>query len=617
MDGDGYLCWSITRRTLRNEPPLHSTQGRRPTRPLQCANPLKTDTTNQNGDVGENDTDSPMTRLTNIRLQNFQSIHEKVDLPIRPLTFLYGPNSAGKSAVYDALCVIDSLLHEPKSAYGERTFTSLMAQWGDPYVRGADSQPITLVSVRYEKSSWSCPEDIKSGVSFSVDAINQKLFEAKHIEVRIHSSNLSIPTIEILIDDTEAIRISASNAKPDENAFLESTSLIVSKAWIALAEREAKINRRVSTEDALQSTIFVDVSHGPLRVDLTTLAASHKQAATIGVARMIIECARLNFRLPDLVPGDRGLIPRNTLGGMFTVYSFVYESDYPDLPEELDCLHLGCCPGLTHWQGNSPSSYGEGFRIDSPASKVAASFFMQTVKINTEEIVETDHKAISMGINDYDWSGLERLGWPSAWTDTLLHEFINACFSDHLFQNGYQLAAEVTAFGFIGKPDDEGRDGGISAGMVRWHLVDVAGRKFTFEDVGSGVSCVLPVLVAAFEGGGFIQQPELHLHPALQSELGDIFISASQSRRSFHLIETHSEYPLLRCLRRIRETTEGKRSAQDPYALEADQVMILYFDPQGDGSTRVIPIRVSRQGEFIDRWPRGFFEERGRELFGE
>jgi hypothetical protein len=560
-----------------------------------------------------------MTQLTNIQLQNFQSIREKVDLPIRPLTFLYGPNSAGKSAVYDALCVIDSLLHEPKSAYGERTFGLLMAQWGNPYVRGADSQPITLVSVRYEKSSWSCPEEIKSGLSFSVDAINRKLSDAKHIEVRIHSSMAAMPTIEILIDDSEAIKIGTSNITSEEDTFFKPTTLNVSKAWMALAEPDAKNNQHANTGDVLQSIIFVDVSHGPLSVGLTTLAATRQQAATIGVARMIIECARMNFRLPDLVSGDRGLIPRETLGGMFTVSSFVY-SDYDyrsELSEEVDWLHLGCCPGLRIWKCDSPSSYGEGFRIDSPASKVAASFFMHSVKIDTEEIVDTELKTISMGLSDYDYRGHERLQWPLAWTDTLLHEFINACFSDHLFQNGYQLAAEVTEFGFIGEPDGEGRDGGITAGMVRWHLVDVAGRTFTFEDVGSGVSCVLPVLVAAFEGGGFIQQPELHLHPALQSELGDIFISASQSRGSFHLIETHSEYPLLRCLRRIRETTEGKRPAQDPYALEADQVMILYFDPQGDGSTRVIPIRVSRQGEFIDRWPRGFFEERGRELFGE
>lgn len=560
-----------------------------------------------------------MTRLTNIRLQNFQSIREKIDLQIRPLTFLYGPNSAGKSAVYDALCVVDSCLHKPQALYGEQTFTSLIYQWGHPYVRLADPQPIALISARFEKSSWACPEDIKSGLSFSVDAINQKLSDAKHIEVRIHSSIMSIPTIEILIDDNEAIRIGASNATTDDETFFKRTTLVVSESWMALANLDSHNNRHTNTQDVLQSTIFVDVSHGPLRVGLTTLAATSQQAATIGVARMIIDCARKSFWLPDLVPGDRGLIPKNTLGGIFTVHSFVYaDYDYDsDSDEEEDWLHLGCCPGLMGMEGRSPSTYGEGFRIDSPASKVAASFFMQTVKIDTEEIVDTDLKTISMGLSDYDYSGRERLWWPSRWRDTLLHEFINVCFSDHLFQNGYQLAAEVTAFGFIGEPDGEGRDGGITAGMVRWHLVDVAGRKLTFEDVGSGVSCVLPVLVAAFEGGGFIQQPELHLHPALQSELGDIFISASQSRRSFHLIETHSEYPLLRCLRRIRETTEGKRSAQDPYALEADQVMILYFDPQGDGSTRVIPIRVSRQGEFIDRWPRGFFEERGRELFGE
>ena len=560
-----------------------------------------------------------MTRLTNISLQNFQSFREKVDIPIRSLTFLYGPNSAGKSAVYDALCVIDSLLHKPQPAYEGRDFSSLISRWGNPYVRGVNPQPVTVISARYEKSSWSCPCDLKDGLSYSLDALTQKLSDAKNIEVRIYSANLAIPTVEILIDDREAIRIGPSNSIADNESVIQKTTLIVNGSLMALVKPEAYSAQHDDVADESQRAVFVDVIHGPLRLNLTSLSASGHQAIAIVVARMVIECAKANVRLPDIVPGDRGLIPSDALGGMFKVRSFFYDGDHPDTYEDAQWLHLDCSPGLVDGDGpeRSPSAFGGRFQIDSPADKVAASFFMQAVRENTDEIADAEFKSISMRLSDCGFGWPQRLTGPVDWADQLLHEFINVCFSDHLFRNGYKLAADITAFGFVGERADEGRFGGIKAGMVRWHLVDAARRTFTFEDVGSGVSCVLPVLVAAFEGGGFIQQPELHLHPALQSELGDIFISANRSRKGFHLIETHSEYPLLRCLRRIRETTAGKRSAQDPYALEADQIMVLYFDPQGDGSTRVIPIRISRQGDFIDRWPRGFFEERGRELFDE
>ena len=139
----------------------------------------------------------------------------------------------------------------------------------------------------------------------------------------------------------------------------------------------------------------------------------------------------------------------------------------------------------------------------------------------------------------------------------------------------------------------------------------------TFEDVGTGISCVIPVLVAVHSGFSFIQQPELHLHPALQSAIGDIFVEATKLSHAHHFIETHSEYILLRCLRRVRETTKGIHPAGSPLALHPEDLKVVFFEPQPDGCTKVKNIRVSRQGDFIDRWPRGFFEERSKDLFDE
>ena len=114
-----------------------------------------------------------------------------------------------------------------------------------------------------------------------------------------------------------------------------------------------------------------------------------------------------------------------------------------------------------------------------------------------------------------------------------------------------------------------------------------------------------------------MQQPELHLHPALQSALGDICIEAVNAGPALHILETHSEYILLRCLKRIRQTTYGRQPGESPLRLKPEQIVVLYFDPQPDGSTRVKRIRVTEDGDFMDRWPRGFFEERGKDLFDE
>jgi predicted ATPase len=46
-------------------------------------------------------------------------------------------------------------------------------------------------------------------------------------------------------------------------------------------------------------------------------------------------------------------------------------------------------------------------------------------------------------------------------------------------------------------------------------------------------------------------------------------------------------------------------------------VCVLYFDPSPDGTTSVKRLRITEDGEFMDRWPRGFFAERDQELLDE
>jgi predicted ATPase len=156
--------------------------------------------------------------------------------------------------------------------------------------------------------------------------------------------------------------------------------------------------------------------------------------------------------------------------------------------------------------------------------------------------------------------------------------------------------------------------------IVEIYLRDGKGRKHLFEDVGSGIGYLLPVLCAVYEQSGFestcfIQQPELHIHPALQSAMGDVFIEGSGDNRQI-LIETHSEHLLLRIIKRIRQTHLQAAIAPE-LKIEADDVCVLYFDPSPDGTTTVKRLRTTEDGDFMDRWPRGFFGERDQELLDE
>jgi hypothetical protein len=152
---------------------------------------------------------------------------------------------------------------------------------------------------------------------------------------------------------------------------------------------------------------------------------------------------------------------------------------------------------------------------------------------------------------------------------------------------------------------------------VRCLLLDTGATWVLPSEVGAGISQVIPVVVAALAGrAGFslIEQPELHVHPALQVCLGDLFIDAAtrDGGRRTMLIETHSEHLILRILRRIRETTENELP-EGVLGFSSDNLSVLYVESDPDG-VRIRRLHVDERGEFKDRWPKGFFAERMEEL---
>lgn len=134
--------------------------------------------------------------------------------------------------------------------------------------------------------------------------------------------------------------------------------------------------------------------------------------------------------------------------------------------------------------------------------------------------------------------------------------------------------------------------------------IGAKGAEVLLTDVGFGVSQVLPVIVECFyvpaRSVVVFEQPEIHLHPAVQSELADLFIHAirakedGQDRDTQFIIESHSEYFLRRLQRRIAEG-----------ALSAADAALYFVHTDGDGA-KMEELEIDEYGR-IANWPEGFF----------
>ena len=148
-----------------------------------------------------------------------------------------------------------------------------------------------------------------------------------------------------------------------------------------------------------------------------------------------------------------------------------------------------------------------------------------------------------------------------------------------------------------------------SGDLFEVRLVDTRRKKpvnVALPDVGFGISQLLPFIVQSLLAENqiiSIEQPEVHVHPKLQADLGDLLAKCiKEPRQNQFIVETHSEHLILRLQRLVYK---GEIKPED--------VSVIYVSrgPEGAKAQR---LHLDDEGDFIDEWPNGFFLERLREL---
>ena len=561
--------------------------------------------------------------MTGITLQGFQVFEKMTHIPLRELTLIYGPNSAGKSAIDDAIVLHQKLLSPKNYIYADSNskisfiFSMLESNW-----RGWNDDVSDLIEKNWRKScvDSSVVSEMLLGVDFTTDCL---LADAV-------AGNISVD-IEFIENSEDCPYTIGSRwrFKKEKTASKQKSEEASEEAeenhnfW----RYELQINGRKLISHEFSQGLEFDFSHflgAPFWKIWDWTEACRLCPTLFSIENRVL---RLNHPCPGLHPGKEWEeTPSPSWQQWFVFGHKEFEIDQCNNPDHifktLDLFSMLIENFLSTTYGNSNYQY-ENVPASRklPTRKELIAYFGEWQDDEIYDIVIPSEEQPYSSLAD----SLAREKIKSQYTPKSTSEFakrVNHALGHHLFlDNGYQIDFEYRILLSAEESKDALNGYKLDTSELRYiveiFLRDNQGRKLRFDDVGTGIGYVLPVVCAAYSGSStsFIQQPELHIHPALQAAIGDVFLEANHLGKQL-LIETHSEHLLLRILKRVRQTHLQAAIAPD-LMIQADDVCILYFNPKADGTTEVKRIRVTEDGEFMDRWPRGFFTERDLELFDE
>ena len=563
-------------------------------------------------------------RLSQIEIENFKGIGPRQIIELKPITLLFGPNSAGKSTILQALHYVREIL-ERQNIDPDLTIAGGLIDLGGF---------ATLV----HNHELDRPVRLK---------VTLDLSEEQGVEALPLNSGLRVGESEF--EELQLRYLLGESAEHKDYAIVQQVLLDIEVRWSEL-ERSPYVSRfGVGLDDEPVAAIVSPPQEG--RAQLTDFNFAHP------LLRRIVDADEQQDESPEAIVPSSPLedevwslarevaLDRSTEGtpdDQFRIAVATVKGALPDLNREL-ALDLRD-PDVKKVELEQQTPRVIGLRrllseiILGSARLVRDHLSAMTYIGPLREIPSRSYRP-QVSPDEARWAnGLA--AWDLLYTNrnSDLMEEVNSWLSDeNRLHTGYRLERvdfkEVPVPSLFHQIFERGlNEDDIGELQELYNTLqsrtEVALRDFEKgilvapSDVGVGISQMVPVVVSALrrhDGLLAIEQPELHVHPAIQVGIGDLLIRAVRlDPDRLHsgktvLIETHSEHIMLRLLRRIRETTE-KALPPGVAGLKPDDLSVIYVEGSDDG-VRFRPLGVDQTGEFRDHWPHGFFDERGEELF--
>ncbi|MBI3878591.1 MAG: AAA family ATPase [Verrucomicrobia bacterium] len=503
--------------------------------------------------------------LTGLQLGNFKAFAETQNIPIRPLTLIFGPNSGGKSSILHGL-----------------NFARRAMQSGD--LEQTDCEGIDLGGFAQYVHRQDTNHQTQLGFNLSVAHLRKetqhRLSGVQHVRVNVG--------IGLLRDELGVVEMSIAT---DGEVLLEMEAAHPSSFFTLTPDHLPETDFPQKTIGNGPMTFWIDVVNLQNRVLQAWFSTKFKDLAAL-----------------QLTSSDWRFLAKHT-EEIFDHPCYVERL----LPDGLNMVIEPVKPqNAKHLSGAKRKSFLKNYSIRLAAEFLDGLFKDLNLALQ-RELCRVQH------LGPLRWyptrrilesngprSGIDGAG---VWESLLQNR--SACARVNQSLRRLDMPYELS----IRKWKTQGRS--ISgANLMRELLITDTrnGATVSARDIGVGVSQILPILANAFGTSHHIhsiEQPELHLHPALQAKLGDTFIeSALGERKNTFILETHSEHLILRLLRRVRETNDGSRT---PVPIKPEDLAVLFVQPTENGS-RVLNLPVTPDGDFGVPWPGGFFAERFADL---
>jgi len=580
------------------------------------------------------------------RLGNFKSVRELMELNLAPLTLLAGPNSSGKSTLIQSILLLcqSTSNQDPERSIVLNGSLTLLGEHSDICNFGSDDEEITIgwelapsaadSSLRYkgsdpfvevlhnqglyahriEKTSGLVKFDWPKSTTESQTSTrltfcrleaqerHEDSSQAAFIELRRSDENRKL--IQSKLDFPELVRINFGEGTEFkievDSQSLEEIALNLSSAEVI----GSGVNHFLPQNLIVSYNLAAEILKGLQDFCTGRIRLTHSQYS-LKFPMSLIERIRaadfINRRMTNLFDLGRWLSKSKSYQQSFERW---FASNRTDIESEIE----------------SENKF-TGTIIDLPslledASKYTELFFAHNIRyLGPLRDAPKSVYPLSTRTDSRD------LGLKGENTAAVLHQFKSkpvrflppdkleaalAAKDDLNSVSSLELNQAVNLWlSYLGVAESvQTRDRGKEGHEMKIRTQGLSVHH-DLTHAGVGVSQVVPIVVMGLLAGSgacmLFEQPELHLHPMVQSRLADFFVMLGIIGKQC-IVETHSEYIVDRL--RFRTVQADKESLLSLFK--------IYFVEKRGGSSSFKEISVSQFGA-IEQWPEGFFDQTQKE----